>query len=100
MPQDDVSVKWILLFFIILKNADPVLQNTPGVNLYFIFATHQPTRIMSKCHFITSEEAKLRSNIHFVKRIHSNSSDNNDLPTFCTNTVSTSRSVFTFRKET
>jgi len=67
--------------FIILKNTDLVLQNAPGVNLYFIFATRQLTCITSKCRFITSEEATLRSNIHFVKRIHSNPSDNKDLPT-------------------
>jgi len=29
--------------FIILKNADPVLRKATGVNLYFIFATHQPS---------------------------------------------------------
>ena len=88
--------------FIFLKNTDPVLQKAPGANLYFIFATHQPPGIMYKCLFITSEEATLRSNIHFVKQIHSNPSDNNDLPTFCTRTVSISQFYkvkFTVRKK-
>jgi hypothetical protein len=70
------------------------------MNLYFIFAAHEPTFISSKCRFITSEEETLRSNIYFVKRIHSNPSDNNYLPIFLQyQPVDLCKVKFTVRKE-
>jgi hypothetical protein len=46
-------------FYYFKKVLCPVLQNAPGVYMYFIFDTHQLSCIMAKCSFIISEEAML-----------------------------------------